>query len=145
MNHLPFKIWELVAKYGKPDKPLGKLLLSMDEREMEAVEERQSELMEEMGIPNTVILAYQMVLILYVEHEAITRAVLKIGDPELRGALPEVLNRREAIYLMEREFNLTPEEVELLYEILPNNNPTERALEVHATWDKALPPRSNNG
>lgn len=134
MNHLPHKIWELVAKYGKPDSYLGKLLLSLDEKALEALEERQSKQMEALGIPNQVILAYQMVLMLYVENAAISRTVLKVGDPELRGALPEVLTRDEAVYLMEREFNLEQQDCELLKELLPNRNPTELCEQVTSTW-----------
>ena len=146
MNHLPFKIWEQVRDHGGADMPLGKALLSLTEEELESTLAAHEKLLEQMEIPDKVILAYHTVLMLYMENAAISRAVSKLQSPELRQALPETVNRKEAVYLAEREFNLMPEQSEILMEILPHpNEPTQRAREVHAAWVKALPPRFNNG
>lgn len=145
MDHLPHRIWELVNEHGQPEKPLGRALLSLTEPELERAIDGQSDEMKALGIGRQVIRAYHLVFMLYVEHEAITRTVLFLQSPELRQVLPETVNRKEAVFLAQRECNLTDEETELLYEILPNSNPTERCEAVTASWYKALPPRFRNG
>jgi hypothetical protein len=68
-------------------------------------------------IPSRVILGYQVVLPLLMESKAIAAHVAE--HPELKAALPEVLNRQEATSLMILEFRLSPEEEQKLMQLLP--------------------------
>lgn len=131
-------IWKLIVKYGNPETPFGKLVLPMEEERVEAIEAHQAQLLAAMGIPHVVISAYQDVLLLYLEHEAITRMILTLGDPELRGLYPEILSRDEAVYVMSRDHMMMPDQCRLLKEILPNESPTELCEKVDQSWLEAI-------
>jgi hypothetical protein len=94
------------------------MLFSMEFEEVDKILDKQSENLRKQGIPNNVILSYQTVAPLLLEHEAITSWLMRNSRMDLRTAFPEVMTIREALILMQMEYMLTVEEVDVLQEML---------------------------
>ncbi len=138
-----YEPWDIVMTYGRPYYPLGKILIPLCRDHRTMIYERQARLLVELGIPERVVLAYQEVLLLYLENIAITRVVKLFGISALRKALPEIQTRNEAVTLMTRAHSLTANEGQLLQTILPNRIPILPVDEVQETWKEALASMEN--
>lgn len=118
----------------KPRSQWGKRFLTMNQEQMDRAMERQANAMEALGYDNKVILAYQSVLFLILERDAITKMIQAVGRSDLRMMLPEVLNREEAVSLMQREYRLTKKQADSLHKALPSQPLTSHAAKLLGTW-----------
>ena len=95
----------------------AKVMVALDEQSLKKARDKQAEKLIE-NYQNKAILAYQTVLPLLVEQQALTEFIETTGEPELRKALPEVLNQSEAVQLMTQEYNLSKEQQKQLRQLL---------------------------
>lgn len=117
MQMVPDRIWQEVAKetlrtqWGK-----GMIPLPPNEKE-EALDREESQLSKD-GVNSKVIAALQEIRPLLLEHRAISSALSRMRAPDLRQALPEVVNLQEAANLAKREYRLSETQAATLTEIL---------------------------
>ena len=89
-----------------------------DEDEAQAVQESVNKALRSRGVPEMAILAYQTILPLLLEADAIMAFVE--DNPTYLNSLPEVLNRREALALARLEWpQMERSEMEALSNLLP--------------------------
>jgi len=118
MFQVNLRIWNRVAATGKLRSAWGKTLLAETDQETVDLAWEEWDRTNAKEDPR-VLLSYQLVLPLLVEREAIDALVEEADDPGLRGALPEVLNRSEAVSLATREYRLTESQQKRLMHLLP--------------------------
>ena len=133
MNPIPQAIWNKVADRRKLRTWWAEVMFNLeDEDEAQEIQESVSETLRSRGFPDLTILAYQTVLPLLMEPKAIMGFVTK--HPQYLNALPEVLNRREAVALARLEWRLMEEtEIEALQTLLP-----ETQGPINALWMPAI-------
>lgn len=134
MHQIPIQLLHQI----KARTAWGQTFLSMSQADLDHAMQKHAQAMQGAGYDNKVILAYQMVLPLLVEREAIDELISDLERPDLRGVLPEVLDRNEAVLLMQRELRLTKSQADSLRKILPSRQMSEEALEVLGMWRHGL-------
>lgn len=142
MTQLPEHLRRDLAHEQKASlTPWGQWAFELPDDLLEEVMERQASALQEAmwrewsmaGVrPNKVVLAYQTVLPLLQEREAI--AAFKGTRPGLEGVLPEVQSRSEAAALARKELDLTAEEARALSSILPQAPSTPMSERAASTW-----------
>ena len=130
MQQVPIEILNAI----QPRSRWGKAFLPMNQSDLDRALQKQAEAMSAAGYTNKVILAYQTVLFLLMERDAVTELIRRTQRPDLRQVMPEVLGRDEAVTLMQREYRLTPKQAGSLRKILPSNPLTDPAREVLGMW-----------
>lgn len=106
MYQAPQAVWNEIARDQTLKSPRNQKLFQMNpnDRDRELAEEVQQ--LVSTGIDKTVAAAYQKVIPLLQENQAISRYILKHERTDLRAALPEVLTVDEAVMLMQQDFLL---------------------------------------
>ena len=119
MNPIPQAVWLKVADRRKLRTWWAEVMFNLeDEDEAQAVQESVNKALRSRGVPEMAILAYQTILPLLLEANAI-RAFVE-DNPTYLNALPEVLNRREALALARLEWpQMERSEMEALSNLLP--------------------------
>ena len=92
-------------------------MFSAGEMEVKLITDLAAKELKKRGYSPMVILAYLTVLPLLLEHKAIAEYVRL--NPHLRGALPEVLTRSEAVNLMSQDLMLSETDATELMKLLP--------------------------
>lgn len=111
-------LWNQVWRAVPLKTEWGKIMFNLDDQELlEALEEQGEELVKA-GHSNKVALAYQTLLPLCLEREALAEFVARTEQPELLSVFPEVMTLAEAVNLGAKEYNLRPADVEDLYRLL---------------------------
>lgn len=129
MYQVPAAIWNKIAASQKLASPSFQRLMKMnDEQILQALDE-QAKVLEARGVPDSVIVAYQMLAPLLAENEAISRYINKTGDTSLREALPEILNANEAVVIASQDRPLSKSEQQTLLSMLKRLEP-ESSLNV---------------
>ena len=114
-------IWNDIEKHEKLKHNFTRVLFLMSVEERDETLEIISDGLEKMGVANSVILSFQVVFPLLLEHEAIQNYLQKPGSSALfvyKDAFPEILDIREAVALMQLEYRLDDEDCALLSNIL---------------------------
>lgn len=118
MYQAPANLWNQVWRAVPLKTEWGKIMFNLDDQELlEALEEQGEELVKA-GHSNKVALAYQTLLPLCLEREALAEFVARTEQPELLSVFPEVMTLAEAVNLGAKEYNLRPADVEDLYLLL---------------------------
>lgn len=118
MYQAPANLWNQVWRAVPLKTEWGKIMFNLDDQELlEALEEQGEELVKA-GHSNKVALAYQTLLPLCLEREALAEFVARTEQPELLSVFPEVMTLAEAVNLGAKEYNLRPADVEDLYRLL---------------------------
>lgn len=118
MYQAPANLWNQVWRAVPLKTEWGKIMFNLDDQELlEALEEQGEELVKA-GHSNKVALAYQILLPLCLEREALAEFVARTEQPELLSVFPEVMTLAEAVNLGAKEYNLRPADVEDLYRLL---------------------------
>ena len=117
MHKLPATTWNRIHQQNNLKSAWAKVMFALDEQSLNQALDKQAEKLIE-NYQNKAILAYQTVLPLLVEQQALTEFIETTGEPELRKALPEVLNQSEAVQLMTQEYNLSKEQQKQLRQLL---------------------------
>lgn len=118
MYQAPANLWNQVWRAVPLKTEWGKIMFNLDDQELlEALEEQGEELVKA-GHSNKVALAYQTLLPLCLEREALAEFVARMEQPELLSVFPEVMTLAEAVNLGAKEYNLRPADVEDLYRLL---------------------------
>ena len=119
MNPIPQAVWLKVANRRKLRTWWAEVMFNLeDEDEAQAVQESVNKALRSRGVPDMAILAYQTILPLLLEANAI-RAFVE-DNPTYLNSLPEVLNRREALALARLEWpQMERIEMEALSNLLP--------------------------
>jgi hypothetical protein len=118
MYQAPTSLWNQVWKTVPLKTEWGKVMFNLDDEELLKTLEEQSEKMVKAGHSNKVALAYQTMLPLCLESEALAAFIAKTEQPELLSVLPEVTTLAEAVNLGAKEYDLRPEDVRDLYDLL---------------------------
>lgn len=118
MYQAPANLWNQVWRAVPLKTEWGKIMFNLDDQELlEALEEQGEELVKA-GHSSKVALAYQTLLPLCLEREALAEFVARTEQPELLSVFPEVMTLAEAVNLGAKEYNLRPADVEDLYRLL---------------------------
>ena len=118
MQNVDQKIWNQVAATGLLRSSWAKRMMAeVDEAKVAAAWEAWDKAHPDED--QTVLLAYEVILPLMAEPKAISVMIREEGDPALRGALPEVLNRKEGVRLATAEYRLTTTQQNRLMSLLP--------------------------
>lgn len=142
MMQLPMEIWERIWMTQTLRTELGRNLMSLalaGEEMLTATFQRHETLMSQAGYPSKVITAYHQLVIPWAENQAIQRFVADLGDLDLAGALPDLVELADVRMLAGREWRLTPQEEGQLIRIMPTSTPTPEAREILKMWDRVLP------
>jgi len=118
MNYLPSQIWAEIAYTQNLKSEWAKEMFNCQEEFFDEELSKQARFLSSIGYSNKVILAFQHVLPLLLEHEAITRYISDKGTLDLRYALPEILDADEAVHIMQKEYNLSPKDSAILHLLL---------------------------
>lgn len=118
MYQAPASLWNQVWRTVPLQTEWGKVMFSLDQEQLlEALEEQAKELIAA-GHSNKVALAYQTMLPLCLEHQALAAFVAQTEQPELLTVFPEVTTLAEAVNLGAKEYDLRVEDVRDLYRLL---------------------------
>ena len=117
MTQVPQRIWNEIAKEQDLATNWAEKWFRMKEGEVERELEKQARKILKTQ-PNKVVVAYQEVLPLLAEHNAIQAYISDHNRVGLMQVLVEVLNPKEAVMLMTMEHRLQPENQERLRELL---------------------------
>lgn len=118
MNLPAATILNRIAKTTRMKNPTMKRLFQMSQEDLNAALDAQAEVLAAAGHDPLVVSAYQALEPLLLENEAISLFISKTGDSTLRAALPEVLTKREAVSLADREMMLSETQKKELFELL---------------------------
>lgn len=118
MHQVAAAIWNAIAKSQELRSPSFKLLMAMTQSEISEALDEQATALEKAGAPDSVINAYQQMAPILAEHEAISAYINQTGRFDLRAALPEILNVREAVSLASIDRFLSIEEQRTLFIML---------------------------
>src|SRR5690554_675424 len=118
MFQVPQETWNEIAEQGNLISEWANQMFRKTSDEVLKVLEQQGRKMREKGYPDIVILAYQQTTPLLLENRAISQYIIQTEQPELRGALPEILSPDEGVYLMTKEHRLNEKERTLLRKLL---------------------------
>lgn len=129
MYQVPANIWNEIARTQKLVNPSFQRLMAMNGAAMQAALEDQAQALENNGVPDSVIAAYQEIAPLLAENEAISRYINETGNSSLRSALPEILNADEAVVIASRDHVLSKSEQQTLLHMLKRLEP-ETSLNV---------------
>lgn len=123
MYQVPARIWNEIAASEELVNPSFERLMKMnDEQILQALDE-QAKVLEARGVPDRVIVAYQMLAPLLAENEAISRYINRTGNTSLREALPEILNAEEAVVIATQDRPLSKSEQKTLLDMLKRLEP----------------------
>lgn len=111
MLQVPSQVWNRIAAQGKLKSRWAKKLFSMSRDEMTKEQDQQARLLEKRGYPAKVILAYQQMAPLLVEHQAISQYIETTENTALRRGMPEVMSVGEALTYSAKEWGLTQPEL----------------------------------
>lgn len=133
MNPIPQAVWLKVADRRKLRSWWAEVMFNLeDEDQAQAIQEAVNEELRAKGVPAMAILAYQTILPLMLEAQAISGFVA--DHPQYRDALPEVLTQHEAVALAMLEWRWMEEtEIEALRQLLP-----ETPEPVNSLWGPAI-------
>jgi hypothetical protein len=123
MTNVPQYIWNELAKAVTLRTAWAKRMFALNQDQVVDELNKQAKQMEQQGTPDAVISAYQDVLPLWIERQAISEYVEKANDPHLRTMLPELTEPSEAVNLMTQEHHLNGKEAATLYELLTKQTP----------------------
>jgi hypothetical protein len=118
MYQAPTSLWNQVWKTVPLKTEWGKVMFNLDDEELLKTLEEQGEELMKAGHSNKVTLAYQTMLPLCLEREALAAFVAQTEQPELLSVFPEVTTLAEAVNLGAKEYDLRPEDVRDLYDLL---------------------------
>ena len=116
MYQIPATTLNQIAQTVELKHPAMAQLFLMDQGQLTAALEQQAEVLAARGLSNKAILAYQTVMPLLLENEAISRYITKTGSS--RRTLPEVTTIAEALNLALQEFRMTPPQLRELKQML---------------------------
>jgi hypothetical protein len=119
MTPIPQAVWLKVADRRKLRSWWAEVMFNLeDEEQAQAIQEAVNQDLLASGVPEMAILAYQTILPLLLEAPAISTFLET--HPQYRNALPEILNRQEAVALAKLEWpTMTPQEIKALTTLLP--------------------------
>ena len=133
MTPIPQAVWLKVADRRKLRTWWAEVMFNLeDEEQAQAIQEEVSAELRKQGVPSAAILAYQTILPLMLEAPTISDFVAE--HPQYRDALPEVLNRQEAVALAQLEWpTMTPQETKALLNLFPATQG-----EINRLWNPAI-------
>ncbi|CAM0735840.1 hypothetical protein AMPH_23198 [Acinetobacter baumannii] len=113
MYQIPIQMWNQLANFVSD--PEDQLFLQLDQEMMNLRLQKQSEMMEKLGYSETVILAYQKVMMqVYLASEIQEMNLqMEIVEPVLTG-----LTAAEAVNYLVRDHLLNEQEIDQLYNLL---------------------------
>jgi hypothetical protein len=126
MTFLAAPIWNQIAKTQELQSPAAKLSFLFNSEQLAKQDDLWMRFETAAKTPTRVARCLPVCLPLLVEKEAINQHVNQ--NPELRNALPEILDEEEAATLMEQEYRLTKEEKATLTQLLSSPQSRERWL-----------------
>jgi hypothetical protein len=118
MCQLPSHLWNLIAEKSTLRTDWARWAFALDEEQRDTAMEQQADWMRKAGYSNSVVVSYQTVLPLLLEHQAISRFNSQTEALELRGPLPEILDANEAVLLMKRDRMLSEQDEKDLRRIM---------------------------
>lgn len=133
MHPIPQAVWNKVANFRKLRTWWAEVMFNLEDEDLaQKAQETVSETLRERNVPEATILAYLTLLPLLMEPDAIRSFVEE--HPQYLDALPEVLNRQEAIELARLEWPLMDAtETEALQMLLP-----ETQGPINELWTPAI-------
>ena len=128
MYQIAAPIWNQIAEEQDVATPAAGVAFCLDYQELAIMADAWTKLEEEAGTTPGVARCVPIALPLLLEHRAISRFLSRY--PDLRAAMPELLDAEEAASLMQAEFRLTDVETVMLVEVLSSPDAEDR-------WEKA--------
>ena len=118
MRHLPQAVWNKIADQPEMKQETLKTLFKMTPESLDLALDEQAERLTKSGHEDKVILAYQTVIPLLLENQAISAYLIKTDDLALRQALPEIQTVNEALLVAQKEYRLTVKQNQSLQQLL---------------------------
>ncbi|MEO6567733.1 MAG: hypothetical protein ABIO94_03140 [Opitutaceae bacterium] len=126
MTFLAAPIWNQIARDEHLETAAAKVAFHLNDHQLAILNDLWMKEEAEVGTPLAVARCLPTCLPLLTESEAVNSFVGK--HPELRNALPEMLDAQEAVWLMEVDRRLTPDEQTILAKVLLSPEAQERWL-----------------
>ena len=128
MYQLPQEIWNQIAKETTLETQAAKVAFSLNELQAEKMQILWRKLEEQAGTPSWAISSIKTALPLLVEKDAIAQWFQEHPEMyDLRQALPEILDVKEAAEMMGLERNWNPERIqEFQHMLTPIDQPLMR-------------------
>lgn len=118
MNQVPTAIWNAIAETQPLQTKWAKVWFRHQGNDLDASLDHEAMKLRRANVENKVIVALQTVRPLLVENRAISDWISETNQPELRQALPEILDLAEAGRLAAMEHRLSQSQVEQLQSLL---------------------------
>ena len=118
MRQLPQAVWSKIADQPEMKQETFKTLFRMTPESLDLALDEQAEKLARSGHEDKVILAYQTVIPLLLENQAISAYLIKTDDLALRQALPEIQTVNEALLVAQKEYRLTVKQNQSLQQLL---------------------------
>lgn len=119
MYQVPLQVWNQIAASQPLYPPMRELMLCKSPQELAAmVDKHLDHPAAQAHLDNKTTLAFRLTLPLLLENEAISAYIAETGQQDLRTALPELTNLREALQLAAMEYRLTQSQLVKLHHLL---------------------------
>lgn len=118
MNQVPAEIWNQIAQTQPLQSQWARQTFKLKTNDLDARMDLEHKALTRKGVNNKVIVALQTVRPLLVENRAISDWISETNQPELRQALPEILDLAEAAQIAALEHSLNPSQAEELQSLL---------------------------
>src|SRR5690625_1130154 len=118
MYQLPQAIWNQLAHEQPIRTQWARKMFNLTEQEIDQALEEEANKLSQKNYSNKAILAYQTMLPLLLENEAIRKFQQTEDNPELMEMLPEIYSVEEALRLATAEYRLMDNERRELQQLL---------------------------
>lgn len=124
MRQAPASLWNRVAKTVPLATEWGKVMFNLTEQELDEALTMVERRMLDAGVPNKVMLAYQTMVPLCLERQALAAYISQTGNLDLQGVFPNVETAAQAASLGAQEYDLKPAEARRLLTMLERLMPS---------------------
>ncbi|GHV08086.1 hypothetical protein AGMMS50229_15950 [Campylobacterota bacterium] len=118
MYMLPAAIWNDIARTQELKTRWAKWIFLLDDSTLIAALEDHSRRIVSEGMPERTVMSYHEALPIYAEREAITSYIIQTQQPELRSAVPEVSDHKEAARIVAMEHRLENQQEQTVARLL---------------------------
>jgi hypothetical protein len=126
MTFLAATIWNQVAREQELQTEAAKVAFRLNPAQLAKLDDHWMKFEKAAKTPQAVARCLPMCLPLLLETEALSGFVSQ--HPELRNAIPEILDAKEAALLMGQEYRLTSDDQRTLTQLLQSPEPAQRWL-----------------
>jgi len=127
MTFLPAAVWNQIAREQDLQSPAAKVAFQLNSKQLAKQDDLWMQREEKAGTPRRVARCLPTCLPLLTESQAVNQFVSQ--HPEMRNALPEMLDAEEAVGLMTADYRLTAVEQATLTRLLSSPEARTRWLQ----------------